>query len=208
MILAIESAISGGSVSLVDVEREVARWIGNSEVVKGEMLLTHIDELLSANNVSTGDVEMIAVSAGPGSFTGTRTGLATALGLKAGFGIEMASFSALRAMVVARRETSVGATVAAVPVGRETVCFQSFRIDDAIVQEVGPPQTETQERFFARVETSRTTGFLLHGRLFDLIPVLPNATNFGTNLALAVAIACRRDPASADPPPLFISKGG
>src|SRR5258708_18599521 len=95
--LAIESAISGGSISLLK-GREIANWIGSSNVSKAEDLLANIDHLLAANDIALNEIDLITVSAGPGSFTGIRIGIATALGLKAGLGIAMSSESALKAI--------------------------------------------------------------------------------------------------------------
>ncbi|MEP6789475.1 MAG: hypothetical protein ABJB40_13635, partial [Acidobacteriota bacterium] len=50
-ILAIESAISGGSISLLKGLKEVANWTGTSNVSKAEDLLFNIDKMLTANEV-------------------------------------------------------------------------------------------------------------------------------------------------------------
>ena len=46
-----------------------------------ERLIPYIDFLLSESSLSYGDIDLIAISIGPGSFTGLRVGLATAKGL-------------------------------------------------------------------------------------------------------------------------------
>ena len=92
--LAIESAIRGGSVSLIGDGVEIANWIGSADVSKAEDLLADIDLMLGANGLTIHDVGHVAVSAGPGSFTGIRIGIATALGLETGLGIPMSSISA------------------------------------------------------------------------------------------------------------------
>src|SRR6187399_2051582 len=121
IVLSIESAISGGSVSLIVDGAEVANWIGSAGVSKAEELLVNIDHLLNTNDLTARDLDLVTVSAGPGSFTGIRIGLATALGLKAGLGIEMSSESALIAL--ASQQPSMHADLLiAVPVGRNAVC--------------------------------------------------------------------------------------
>jgi len=124
IILAIESAIAGGSISLLRSGIEVANWIGTSDVSKAEDLLVNIDEILVGRGIPAKEIDLLAVSAGPGSFTGIRIGLATALGLKNGLGVEMSSENALKAM--AFMHASEGTMSAAVPVGRNAVCIQTF----------------------------------------------------------------------------------
>src|SRR5262245_20490522 len=122
--LAIESAIAGGSVSLLDGVNEIAAWTGSSDVSKAEALLVRIDDLMRENDVAKRDIGLIGVSAGPGSFTGIRIGIATALGLKNGLGVSMASESALKATVYL--QPSGCRMTAAVPMGRNSVCLQMF----------------------------------------------------------------------------------
>src|SRR5690349_9675791 len=122
MVLAIESAICGGGISLLEDGTEIAGWTGSANMSKAEELLVNIDVTLKSANISRHEIDLIAVSAGPGSFTGIRIGLATALGLKAGLGAPMASESALKAMVWDRvEETPVTAIL---PVGRNAICLQ------------------------------------------------------------------------------------
>src|SRR5687768_3799835 len=122
--LAIESAVAGGSISLLQGESEVANLIGSSGISRAEDLLANIDEMLSLHNIERREIELIAVSAGPGSFTGIRIGIATALGLKTGLAAAMSSASALTAMVHAAK--NIKTAVAALPIGRNAVCLQRY----------------------------------------------------------------------------------
>src|SRR5207245_1230429 len=137
IILAIESAICGGSLSLLREGSEVANWVGTSTVSKADDLLANIDSMLTDNNVPLGELGLIAVSAGPGSFTGIRIGIATAIGLKSALGIGMASESALKAM--AFRQPDTQNIVAALPVGRNAVCLQSFMISGGEIVALNEP---------------------------------------------------------------------
>lgn len=81
MILALETATEFGGVALLEgacvlAERELAR-----EQHHARLLLAELERLLSASGRRLEEVELIALSIGPGSFTGLRIGLATVLGL-------------------------------------------------------------------------------------------------------------------------------
>ncbi|MEQ1646533.1 MAG: tRNA (adenosine(37)-N6)-threonylcarbamoyltransferase complex dimerization subunit type 1 TsaB, partial [Pyrinomonadaceae bacterium] len=138
--VAIESAIRGGSISLIAGGVEIDNWIGSTEVSKAEDLLVDIDAMLGRNSLSISDIDHLAVSAGPGSFTGIRIGIATALGLKTGLGIPMSSVSALTAM--AAISSFEGNAVVAVPVGRNAICLQTFSQDKIAKDEPRPVSFE------------------------------------------------------------------
>lgn len=207
LILAIESAISGGSVSLLKGESVVAQWIGRPDVPKAEELLARIDDILVSSGIPADQVKEIAVSAGPGSFTGIRIGIATALGLKNGLGVPMSCIPLLRAMIIAGQSTEDKETVAAVPVGRGTVCFQSFRIVNSTPTEMSQPETLSEDQFRSYVQDGQDRGFVLHTDLYDKYNSFPRVINFGSNLAYAIGLACQSDPSSRTIKPLFVSKG-
>lgn len=54
---------------------------------KSQTALILIDKILKRNSLSPGDLDEIEVNAGPGSFTGTRVGVAIANAL--GFGLDV-----------------------------------------------------------------------------------------------------------------------
>lgn len=195
--LALESAIAGGSISLLDDGNEIDHWIGHSDVSKAEDLLINIDELVRRNEFTLGDIGLIAISAGPGSFTGIRIGLATALGLKKGLGVPMASVSALEAVALSSAENSL----VAVPMGRNSVCLQEFRDRKA----GKPPYTLDSESFAAQVRLNIHNKYILHEKLFTPAIELSHVTNFGSNVAHAVGLLAITNPNNTVAP-LFISK--
>ena len=203
VILAIESAICGGSISLLENGVEVANWIGSSNVSKAEDLLVNIDAILTSTNISRRDIDLIAVSAGPGSFTGIRIGLATALGFKAGLGIGMASESALKAMVW--NKPASRSLIAALPVGRNSICLQKFQILDREVVNINEPHTLSDDAFFEFLSNAIDTEFILHEFLYERSDATSLITNFGTNMAFAIGSICAEHPGHLAQP-LFISK--
>lgn len=202
-VLAIESAIRGGSVSLIRDDLEVDRWIGSAEVSKAEELLVNIDKMLESKSLSLPDISLVAVSAGPGSFTGIRIGIATALGLKTGLSIPMSSVSALKAIAQDCQFTKDA--VVALPVGRNAVCRQRFIREGTSVIETTCPETIRSEEFDEEVIGNPVYTYLLHSFLHDRLGASTNSVDIGENIALAIGRKGLRDPGNAEEP-LFISK--
>ncbi|HET7041507.1 MAG TPA: tRNA (adenosine(37)-N6)-threonylcarbamoyltransferase complex dimerization subunit type 1 TsaB [Gemmatimonadales bacterium] len=91
-------------------------------------LLEMVQEVLDEAGIGTGDLGAIAVLRGPGSFTGLRIGLATALGLHQALGIPataLPSFQVL-ALAAALLETTGGRVIAAVDALRGDWSAQAF----------------------------------------------------------------------------------
>lgn len=78
MLLAIDTSSLVLSCALAEKDRLVAEWTVQKRLTHSEQLLPHIDEMMKEAGVDKKDITGIAVSIGPGSFTGLRIGLATA----------------------------------------------------------------------------------------------------------------------------------
>ncbi|MGH7783345.1 MAG: tRNA (adenosine(37)-N6)-threonylcarbamoyltransferase complex dimerization subunit type 1 TsaB [Candidatus Binatia bacterium] len=124
--LAIESAVGGGSISLQIGGSEIADWSGSDNVSRAEDLLPNMIDMLARSSVDRRSIGRIAVSVGPGSYTGIRIGIATALGLKAALGVPCVGVPVLKAMAMS--SAGVGSLLAAVPMGRRSICFQTFNV--------------------------------------------------------------------------------
>lgn len=80
-ILALESSATACSVALCEDEKLIAQTFQNSGLTHSRTLMPMADSLLDQCGHSLDQVDVIAVAAGPGSFTGLRIGVATAKGL-------------------------------------------------------------------------------------------------------------------------------
>ena len=81
VILALETATTCGSLALVAENRCLAEYSLTTSVTHSRSLLTGIHWLLAQCDLSWPQIGAIAVSLGPGSFTGLRIALSTAKGL-------------------------------------------------------------------------------------------------------------------------------
>ena len=80
-ILALESSATACSVALCEDGQLLAQTFQNSGLTHSRTLMPMARDLLAYSGHSLDEVDVIAVAAGPGSFTGLRIGIATAKGL-------------------------------------------------------------------------------------------------------------------------------
>lgn len=107
-LLAIETTGAYASVALLQAE-ETARILsvihGNDRFSHLQNLTPQIDQILKDNQLQAGDVDVIAVSHGPGSFTGIRIGVATARALGQILGTPCVAVSSLEALALRALQT-------------------------------------------------------------------------------------------------------
>src|SRR5829696_3473321 len=97
LVLALDTTTRQGSVALSRDARILGVDAGDAATAHGARLPGDLAHLLAAHNLRVGDVDLFAVAAGPGSFTGLRIGIATMQGLALGNGKPLAGVSALDA---------------------------------------------------------------------------------------------------------------
>jgi tRNA threonylcarbamoyladenosine biosynthesis protein TsaB len=103
LVLAFDCAVSGFGVAIVGDGRQLA---GLSEGGRDQAarLLPAVAMVLGQAGVKRQDLTLIAVTVGPGSFTGVRVGLAAARGLAVGLGIPLAGISTTSVLLAQARE--------------------------------------------------------------------------------------------------------
>jgi len=95
LILGIETSTKTCSIALADgkkVRDEISLHLGLSH---SERIIPLLDEILKRNGMAIKDVDGIAVSIGPGSFTGIRVGVSTARGLAQSLNIPLVGIPSL-----------------------------------------------------------------------------------------------------------------
>jgi tRNA threonylcarbamoyladenosine biosynthesis protein TsaB len=98
VILALETATLCGSVALVVPDLCLAEFSLQSGETHSRRLLAGIDQLLRETSIDWSLIDGVAVSLGPGSFTGLRIGLATAKGLVMASGAKLIGIGTLDAL--------------------------------------------------------------------------------------------------------------
>jgi tRNA threonylcarbamoyladenosine biosynthesis protein TsaB len=98
LVLALDTTTRQGSVALARDGGTLAIYAGDATVAHGARLPGDLVRLLDAHGLCVADVELFAVAAGPGSFTGMRIGIATMQGLALANGKSLVGISALDAI--------------------------------------------------------------------------------------------------------------
>lgn len=97
-LLAVETATGRQSVALMDGPKVLARRDRDAAGHHAKYLVPTIDEVFMAAAFRLSDVQALAVSIGPGSFTGLRVGLATMMGFRMVAKVPLAAVPTLEAM--------------------------------------------------------------------------------------------------------------
>lgn len=83
-ILAIDTTGLVASVAIVDSTKTIAEFTTNHKKTHSETLMPMIENMFLSLNMDISEIDYIAVSNGPGSFTGLRIGVATAIAIAHG----------------------------------------------------------------------------------------------------------------------------
>ena len=191
-ILAIEAAVGGGSLAVVSDGSVLHSWHGEPGAPRSEELLLRISEALDAARLSVGDLFQIAVSTGPGSYTGIRIGIATALGLAYSLGIPVVGISLLPAIA---RMGAVEECTVVVPIGRNSFGWQTFDMSNT-----GPSESKVRagnSELLAEAIISPTSGLIAaQSDAFQHILAVAGpdldvgrVVDVGRNLAVSVAFS-------------------
>lgn len=99
-ILGIESAALVASVAIVDEDVIIAEYTTNFKKTHSETLLPMLHEIINMTGLSLHNIDAIAISGGPGSFTGLRIGAASAKGLGLALNLPLIHVPTLDAMAL------------------------------------------------------------------------------------------------------------
>lgn len=100
-----------------------------------ERLHLYIDEILRENNLKPGDLDAIAISKGPGSYTGLRIGVSAAKGLCFSLDIPLIAVPTLESLAHQVTENSVATIVPMLDARRMEVYTAGFTADKESVFE-------------------------------------------------------------------------
>jgi tRNA threonylcarbamoyladenosine biosynthesis protein TsaB len=198
-LLAIETATTVcGAAFAVDGEVVFEREL-DGRYVHAEKLLTMVTDVLQAAEVSPSMLDAVAVSIGPGSFTGLRIGVSAAKGLCFAIGIPLVPVPTLHALayraIGMAKEQHAQFVLAALDARRDEVYAQMFRCEDASLVPVREERDLTVAALLDELRGKRVvlTGdsvgkIMGHATTPDLCGVLPAVKGFDRCSASSVAV--------------------
>jgi tRNA threonylcarbamoyl adenosine modification protein YeaZ len=124
VVLALDTAAENCAVALAESGDGLSVLARRSEAIgrgHAERLMPMIGEVLAEAGLTYADLARIAVTTGPGSFTGTRIGVAAARGLALALGIPAVGVGVLDALIETARVDADGLVVAVLDARRGEV---------------------------------------------------------------------------------------
>ena len=160
-ILALDSTALVASVSLCEDEKRLGEITIENGNTHSETLLPMVEFLLNRFSMTPDGIDLFAVSAGPGSFTGVRIGAATVKGLAFGTDKPCVGVSTLEALAYHLRMHD-GLICPVMNARRKQVYTALFRAQNGTLERLMPdsaiPITELDERLGNYHEPVRLCG--------------------------------------------------
>ena len=129
IILNIDTAVDSASICLACDNIVIDECQNPEERESGSWLHIAIDNLLKKNKYTLTDIDAIAVSMGPGSYTGLRVSMATAKGLCYALSIPLISISTLQMMAAAIKDLSTSLLCPMIDARRMEVFYAIYTKD-------------------------------------------------------------------------------
>lgn len=135
MLLSLDSSAVTASVALTDGDRVIKSEFVNSGLTHSETLLPMVKRVMGDNEFSS--LDAVAITAGPGSFTGVRIGVATVKGIAFAGNIPCYGVSTLEA--IAYNFVEENCVVCAVMDARRMQFYNAiFKVENGIVSRFTP----------------------------------------------------------------------
>ncbi|MEO7983177.1 MAG: tRNA (adenosine(37)-N6)-threonylcarbamoyltransferase complex dimerization subunit type 1 TsaB [Bacteroidota bacterium] len=171
LILNIDTALDTGSVCLARAEEIIALSINENKKDQPGWLHNTIEAILKKNDLSPHQLEAVAVSIGPGSYTGLRVGLAAAKGFCFALQIPLIAINTLKMMAAAVKEEASALICPLIDARRMEVFVAVY--DTSLREIVSANALEIDENSFGSLLSSSQILFCGNGSR-KLKPLLTN----------------------------------
>jgi tRNA threonylcarbamoyl adenosine modification protein YeaZ len=200
--LAVETAVGSGSLALFNGDCLVDQVCGTASTSRAEDLLPAIERLLHPNGIRKSSISRIAISTGPGSYTGLRIGIASVLGLSKALGIDVEGIPLFSAVDCSVSDRNVYVT--AVPMGKNDICFE---VKGSAADARGI-RVKTLDSFISTIDSYKFQRVLAHSDIVEQINERfgrqVEITDLGANMAEYVGRAAMLNVGRASLAPIYV----
>jgi tRNA threonylcarbamoyladenosine biosynthesis protein TsaB len=212
IVLGIDTALGACSAALLRDGEVLARRFEPMTRGHAERLFPMLDEICAEAGKSLGEVDRIAVTVGPGSFTGTRVGLAAARGIALAARGPVVGVTTLAAVAAGAEDVPADGLTGVLFDARRGGCYgQLFDARGrALTEPFAAPAGELAERF-VRADTERPllligTGA---GAALDALSGWPGGVGLARgnplpDAAVVARLGAALDPETAPAAPLYL----
>jgi tRNA threonylcarbamoyladenosine biosynthesis protein TsaB len=200
IVLGLDTCLSSCSVAVLDGARVVAS--AREVMARGhqERLAPMAQQVMAEAGLAFGKLDRIAVTVGPGSFTGLRVGMAFAKGLALALDRPAVGIGTLEALAAEAAKDFGGLVFPAIDARRGQLYLQAFEDGRALMA----PDALTAEVAAARIaELSQGRSFTLVGSgaalLADFAPAAAVIAAEGADARAVARLAAAREPAPLKP---------
>lgn len=106
-ILALDTSSTSGSIAILDGKTLLAEVTFGNVGAHSDWLLKNTDALFSGLGLTAEEIDLFAVAAGPGSFTGLRVGISAVKGMAWSLGKKVVGVSTLKALALNLRYSNM-----------------------------------------------------------------------------------------------------
>jgi len=216
LILAVESSAKPVSVAVLEICEDtepklLGQYFQNNGFSHSRTLLVLVESLLENLEIKLADIGLIAVSNGPGSFTGVRIGVSAVKGLAWGLDIPVCGVSSLEAM--AYQITSPDVIICAVMDARRNQVYNAlFERRDGSVHRLCADRAISVDELAAELGTydkpcifiGDGTDVCVNSGLISSFDVMPELCRFQTAYGVAAASLKTEKTSAVDLEPVYL----
>ena len=137
-ILALETSAKSVSVAVTEDGKVLCSAYQNTGLTHSRTLMPLLDNMLKNSELTLDDMALIAVAAGPGSFTGLRIGVSAAKGLAWAQSLPCCGVSTLEAMAQNVRHMESYTVICAMDARRQQVYNAVFHVENGDLVRMAP----------------------------------------------------------------------
>lgn len=160
-ILALETSAKSVSVAALEDGKVLCSAYQNIGLTHSRTLMPLLDGMLTNSELSLQDMDLIAVAAGPGSFTGLRIGVSAAKGLAWAQSLPCCGVSTLEAMAQNMRHMDGHTVICAMDARRNQVYNAVFHVENGELVRMAPDRAIALEELAVEIKNDENAKIIV-----------------------------------------------